>query len=256
MAALAILATTLGGCAQYIGTTASSFMRHAKQDTDPNLRHLAYARLADSKCYDDERQKAEAVALLSARLEQKKEPIITRAVICRSLGELQHPDGREALLKACDDEHPVIRAAACRALGKIGDPDDVPVLARVMAADSDSDCRIAAIEGLGTIRTVEPRVLETLADGMENPDPAIRLASYIALQKLTKKDLGPDAAGWKTLVAKLGNAKTDPIVEQAGAERIFPVRIQEKTPPAAAAVPASAGDAASPSSIGYPGMIP
>ena len=215
------LVSGLGGCSQFLGTTATSFMRHATQDQDPNTRHLAYARLADPRCYDNDLQKAEAISLLSIRLEERKEPVITRAVICRTLGELQNPEGRGALLKACDDEHPIIRAAACRALGKIGDPEDVPVLARVMAADTDSDCRIAAIEGLGSMRTAEARVLETLADGMENPDPAVRLTSYIALQKLTNKDMGPDSAGWKNLIAeRVGTRTNDPIIEKVSANAV------------------------------------
>jgi HEAT repeat protein len=205
------------GCSRYIGTTAGSFLRHARNDEDPNLRHLAYARLADPHCYDTEEQKAEAVKLLAGRLEERKEPVITRALICRTLGELRHLDGREALRHACDDEHPVIRAAACRSLGMIGQSEDGPVLARIMAADIDSDCRIAAIEGLGAMHTADDRVLETLADGMENADPSIRLASYVALQRLTKKDVGTGASAWKKLVADRSGSK-DPVVQQASKE--------------------------------------
>jgi len=92
-----------------------------------------------------------------------------------------------------------------------------------MAADSDGDCRIAAVEGLGTMQTVDTRVLQTLVDGMENPDPAIRLVSYVSLQKLTKKDMGPDSAGWKNLIAeRTGTNTSDPIVERAGRETVQP----------------------------------
>jgi HEAT repeat protein len=224
----------LGGCSRYIGTTAGSFLRHAREDRDPNLRHLAYARLADPHCYDDEEQKTEAVKLLASRLEERKEPVITRALICRSLGELRHPDGREALCHACDDEHPVIRAAACRSLGMIGRTEDAPVLARIMAADTDSDCRIAAIEGLGAMKAADNRVLETLADGMENPDPSIRLASYVAIQRLTNKDVGTDSAAWKHLVADRAKV-TDSVVQKASAET--PKTSSESAPKATTEAP-------------------
>ncbi|GIW88718.1 MAG: hypothetical protein KatS3mg108_3042 [Isosphaeraceae bacterium] len=190
----------LNGCAGGIGTTASSFLLRVRESNDPNVRHAAYARLADPNCYDDEGQKAEAARELAARLVARKEPLVTRAVICRTLGELRRPEGREALRKACDEAEPLIRAAACRALGKIGDPSDALVLARVMAADSDSDTRIAAIEALGSMPIEDVRILEVLVDGMENPDPGIRLASYQSLQRLIGKDLGPEAGPWRELV--------------------------------------------------------
>ena len=255
------LALTLGlcGCSRYIGTTAGSFLRHARDDRDPNLRHLAYAKLADPRCYDTEEQKTEAVKLLAERLEEKKEPVITRALLCRTLGELRHPDGREALRHACDDEHPVIRAAACRALGLIGNAEDGPVLARIMAADVDSDCRIAAIEGLGVMKTADNRVLETLAEGMENPDPSIRLSSYVAIQRLTKKDLGTDATAWKKLVADRAE-KSDPVVQKASSDGPTPGSNSDATPgddaPAATATPNSPAPTSSAGTTSPPATKP
>jgi HEAT repeat protein len=197
---LAVVLSIVSGCASGIGTTASSFLLRVRESKDPNLRHLAYAKLADPNCYDSDEQKVEAASELAGRLASRKEPLVTRAVICRTLGELRRPEGREALRKACDEPEPIVRAAACRALGKIGDPDDALLLARVMSADSDSDCRVAAIEGLGSMKASDPRILVVLVDGMENPDPGIRLASYQSLQRITGRDLGPEVEPWRNLV--------------------------------------------------------
>lgn len=192
----------LGGCANHLGTTSASFLKHAREDADPNRRHEAYAKLADLNCYDDEGQKAEAARFLASRLDEKSEPVVTRAVICRTLGELKQAEGRESLRRACDDPEAIVRVAACRALGSIGNPEDTSVLARIMAADVDPDCRIAATEGLGTMGAKDERVLQVLLDGMENPDPAIRAASYESLQRITGKNPGPEPAQWKAILAR------------------------------------------------------
>lgn len=201
----------LGGCATpYIGTTASSFMRRVREDKDPNLRSLAYERLADPSCYDNDEQRVEATRLLSLKLAEGREPTVVRAGICWSLGEIGRPEAREALLKAIDDQEPLIREAACRALGKVGTPADTVTLARVMAADSDPDCRIAAIEGIENFGEPDPRVEIVLVDALENPDPAIRLAAYQALQVTTHLDLGPDPQAWRDRSRPVPTGPTKP----------------------------------------------
>lgn len=190
----------LAGCANSIGTTASSFMHRVRDSPDPNIRHLAYSKLANQNCFDDEAQKAEAAKLLSRKLDERSEPVITRAVICRTLGEIGRPEAREALLRAILEPEPLIRAAACRALGKVGTAEDSVELAHAMMVDSDADVQIAAIEGIKELKNPDPRVIAVLVDNMESPDPAMRLASYEALQKLTHKDLGPNPKPWEQMV--------------------------------------------------------
>jgi HEAT repeat protein len=199
------------GCATHIGTTAASFMQKVKQSPDPNIRHLAYAKLAAPNCYDSEEQKGQAASLLSAALAQKHEPIASRAVICRTLGSLGRPEGREALLKAAEDEEPIVRAEACRALGRVGKPEDAAVLSRHMTADTNKDCQIAAIEGLGAIKAADPNVEILLVDGMEDEDPAVRVACLGALRSITGKDLGVEAGPWrKHAQARLPDPKVKP----------------------------------------------
>jgi HEAT repeat protein len=121
-------------------------------------------------------------------------------VICRTLGELHDPSSREPLMKAIGDPEGLVRSEACRALGKVGQPEDATVLARVMMVDSLEDCRIAAIEGLGTLKAKDPRIMQILVTAMEHDDPAMRLASLKALRNITGLDRGVDPAAWRDAV--------------------------------------------------------
>jgi hypothetical protein len=193
-AALAALA----GCSTYIGTTAKSFLKQARENPDPNIRYIAYAKLGSPRIYDSEAQKAEAVNTLVAKFEEGREPVAVRAVIIRSLGNLRDRRARGVVKKAIGDiENGVVRVEACRALGKVGLPEDAATLARVMSIDKLEDCRIAAIEGIGMLKTVEPRIYLMLIDGMDHADPAIRYECLESLRSLTGKDAGIDPAAWR-----------------------------------------------------------
>lgn len=194
---LSVLALAVTGCQTYIGTTAMSFLDHVRHDPDPNVRYLAYSKLASPNAYDSREQKSTAVRTLIEKYERGREPIATRAIICRTLGELRDPAARQLLIKAVSSPDAVIKIEACRALGKVGKPEDATVLAQVMALDNLEDARIAAIEGLAELKTSDPRILTMLVQSMDHEDPAIRLASLDALRKLTHKDFGTDPADWR-----------------------------------------------------------
>ena len=66
-----------------------------------------------------------------------------------------------------------------------------------MTVDPLEDCRIAAIEGIGSLKTHDPRVHHVLIDGMDHDDPAIRLSCYRSLKQITGKDLGNTPDGWR-----------------------------------------------------------
>jgi hypothetical protein len=200
LALLVSLPVVPTGCAQYIGTTARSFLNTIRNDPDPNVRYLAYSKLASRQCYDSAEQKAEAVKTLVEKLQGSREPTASRAVICRTLGELGDPNARDALIAAVSDTEGLVRVQACRALGKVGKPEDVTVLARIMAVDTLEDCRIAAIDGLGELRSKDARIMQMLVAGMEHEDPAIRLASLKALRNITNLDRGVDVAAWRDAV--------------------------------------------------------
>ena len=193
------------GCALLGPTTATSFLNQIEKSQDPNERHKAYQSLASPRCYDNEDQKAKAVKALMKGLEPGKEPLASRAVICRTLGSLGNPVAREPIIRLVRDPDPLIRAEACRSLGKIGRPEDATVLMQAMTLDTNPDCQVAAIEALGTLKASDPRTPGYLVQAMENDDPAIRLAAYESLRKVTGKDLGVKTEPWRTLIVASEN---------------------------------------------------
>jgi HEAT repeat protein len=221
-AAVAILAfANSPGCTTpYLGTTAASYLGKVRESRDPNVRYLAYSRLASPRCYDDDKQKDVAVKVLVENLQSEREPLATRAVICRTLGDLHRPEARDALIKATGDPDAVVRAEACRAIGKVGRSEDASLLARIMKVDTDGDCRIAAMEGLGDLKSNDPRIAALLVEGMEHENPAIRLASLKALRKITGKDLGVDPKPWRDEVQK--TARVDPVAPASKPETSAP----------------------------------
>lgn len=196
-----ILAGTTAGCGGvgFLGTTASSFLRHIRESDDPNVRYAAFTKLSDPHCFSDDAQKAEAVRVLIETLDRGEESVATQAAICRTLGSIGGPDALTVLRKAALADDPIVRAEACRALGRIGTTEDATLLARVMTTDVSRDCRIAAIESMGDLDAVDPRIGLILVEGMRNPDPAIRAASYQAIKAVTGVDLGFEVERWEEL---------------------------------------------------------
>jgi HEAT repeat protein len=195
MTALAILA----GCSTYIGTTPQSFLRQVRTNPDPNIRYLAYAKLGTPGLYDDPAVKSEVVETLITKLQQGREPVAIRAVIVHTLGDLGDRRARSTIVRVINDPNTeaVIKVEACRALGKVGRPEDSTILARIMTVDNLEDCRIAAIEGIGSLKTADPRIEQMLIEGMEHDDPAIRLACYRSLRQITGRDPGNNPAAWR-----------------------------------------------------------
>ena len=236
--AMAMVLLVGPGCANHIGTTATSFLKKIREEPDPNVRFLAYGKLASPNCYDSEEQKDEAVKTLIEKLEGGLEPVGTRALICYTLGELGKPAARDAIIKAVSDAEPIVRIEACRALGKVGREEDATVLARVMTVDTMEDCRIAAIDGLRDLKPNDPRIQMVLVSGMQHDDPALRLASLKALENITGKRLGVDAVAWQkglnleapTMIASEGAPTSDPAVKTAGTAQSTPA-VKQVYPP-------------------------
>jgi hypothetical protein len=194
-------AVALAGCATpFLGTTATSFLKRVRESKDPNTRYYAYAKLASSNCYENEAQKMVAVGVLGKNLVSSHEPQATKAVICRTLGELGRVEARPALLHAANDPDELVRGEAYRALGKVGAREDAVLLSQKTVTDTSGDCRIAAIDALGSLKPRDPRILVMLVQGMEDDDPAIRLSSVRALRTITGKDLGVEATPWRDFV--------------------------------------------------------
>jgi hypothetical protein len=207
---LIALAACLAGCGPYLGTTSASFLRNVEKNPDPNIRYLAYSKLASPKAYDTDEQREKAASILAHNLQQGREPTATRAMICRTLGAIGRKSALPALRMAVNDEESLVRAEACLALGKIGEPEDSLILARVMVTDNYVESRVAAIDGLGLLKPKDPRVLAMLIENMardEQVDGAkkgirskvgLTFATRQALTAITGKDYGDDFKKWKS----------------------------------------------------------
>ncbi len=68
---LLVYAVTLAGCTAWVGTTAKSFMSHVRNDPDPNVRYIAYTKLADPQAYDSPEEKDEAVRILDRKIRER-----------------------------------------------------------------------------------------------------------------------------------------------------------------------------------------
>ncbi len=190
------------GCQPYLGTTSASFMRYAN-NSDPNLRYLAYEKLGSPKAYDSVADQVKAAQYLSERLYRVGEPVASRANICRSMGTLGRKESLPALRRAVDDPEPVVRAEAIRALGFIGEHQDEKTLARLAALDTQPECRIAALDALGQIKASDPDVLTMLLEAMgPQSDAAMRFASHEALVKSFGKDFGVEVEAWRKEIQK------------------------------------------------------
>jgi hypothetical protein len=215
-ATLAALVLVLAsGCAQtqprlFGPTTAASFMNLIEKDPDPNVRYRAYQALGTQRVYDNSSQKARAARLLLSRLDPTREPLASRAAICRTLGVLGDPIARDALIRLVRDPDPQLKTEAIRALGQVGQPEDATVLMQIMTLDHDPDCKVAAIEGLGLLKIADPRTEGYLVQAMDDENPAIRLASLESLRKISGKDFGVQSEPWRKYILAKRNAPLPP----------------------------------------------
>ncbi len=206
---LAILSglTILNGCGIGHGLSPTEAAQAIQHEGDPNARYDLYRELANGsdKLEFEERQRL--VTTLVERLESANEPTSSLAMICRALGRLRDPAGREPLKTVIDARsETIVRAEACLALGRIGHPDDANTLARILVTDPDPAVQLKAIEGLQHMRPRDPRITQVLLDRLAGDrNPAIRLATLEALRALSGRDYGIDPEAWQQALAPTSN---------------------------------------------------
>jgi hypothetical protein len=127
------------------------------------------------------------------------------------------------ILASTNDDDPLVRAEACRALGRVGRPEDVTVLARIMILDAQFECKVAAIESLGNLKSTDRRILELMVAGMEHEQPVIRVSCLKALREITGKDLGIDALAWKKWLDETAPKPTTPAAKPDALPSIEPL---------------------------------
>lgn len=223
------LVTLAAGCRNPWNAGASTLMRDLETSQDPNVRYSTFERLGRA-AYTSDEERLQAARILLGSLESGKEPTAIRAVACRSLGLLHQSIARETLTKALDDSDPLVRGEACRALGEIGHKDDAVALTRLMAADTQFDCRLAATEAIAKIRSTDVRVLSALVDSLESEDPAMRQAAHQALVQVSGNDRGMVAKDWRGWVEAL-QGTSSPIATAAGPAQAASAPPQEPPSP-------------------------
>jgi len=111
--------------------------------------------------------------------------LVVRAAAARALGQAG-PPGREALLRALDDQDQVVVCTAVRSLGKVGDASVLPRLLPLASPGNPREVRRAALDSLGFIGI--PSALPVLAAAARESDPSIRLAASGALCRMPGED--------------------------------------------------------------------
>ena len=135
-----------------------------------------------------------------------REPIASRAIICRTLGELRHPRARPVLIKAVSSPDAVVKIEAGRALGKVGRAEDATVLCTGHDARQPGGCadrrdrRTGRAQDQRSANPVDARRI----DGKRGSGNPACLARRHATSDA--KDFGTDPADWRrelkpTLVA-------------------------------------------------------
>jgi hypothetical protein len=185
-------------------------MHQVERDPDPNVRYKAYQSLGKAAVYDDAEQRARAARLLVTKLDPRVEPLASRAVICRTLGEIGDPVARDSLIPPCHDSDPLIRAEAYCSLGKVGKPEDSTVLMQAMTLDRDDHCKAAAAEALGSLKQADPRTEGYLVRALDNDDPRIRYAALRSLRKISGKDFVSKQEPWRAYVLAKHGEKIEP----------------------------------------------
>jgi hypothetical protein len=133
------------------------------------------------------------IETLNRRLLEAAYPTFLAPAKGRERGWAQH-----ALLRALDDEDPLVRCEAAIALGRIGSTEATEPLLRKGLADNDWRVRLNAASALGLIR--DRRAVEPLIAVLrETPqDPSVVNAVKFALREITGNDFGASYVNWKS----------------------------------------------------------
>lgn len=135
---------------------------------------------------------------------------VIRLEATRALGKIPGSVADRALAAALEDPEADIRVAAVQSLGKRPATVAVPLLRNTIGSDLDKQVRAAALRQLGTFEG--EGVLESLALGLNEEDPALRYLAMQSLENVTDADLGPNITAWREYL-NLGSP-TSPALDQ------------------------------------------
>jgi hypothetical protein len=133
-------------------------------------------------------------AELAQRLMSESDPLLRERIVM-ALTPLAAPAATDALRQAVQDKNHAVRLRAVRAWENRPAAEAVPVLAEVLASDTNTDVRLAATRALGQFK--DPAAVRPLSVALEDSDPALQFRAVQSLKKITNRDLGADLTAWR-----------------------------------------------------------
>ncbi len=180
----------------------------------PHEKIERYQKLAASGRRKPAEEKEKLAQQLATEIRETKDPIL-RTHIVQALEVLPSPTGAKVLQAAISDEDEYVRLVAVKGLSAQGGTDNTRALARVVESEKDLAVRMAAIRGLGNLKT--PEAVTALAIALDDPNPAIVDSTIDSLEIATGKYYARDAKVW----AEVARGSDLPQKERSIAERLF-----------------------------------
>lgn len=128
---------------------------------------------------------------------RESDPLL-RFEMVRAAGVCRAESARLLVAAALNDADTDVRVAACEVLGGWGGAESASQLQAVLAGDPDLQVRLAAARALGQSSTES--AVASLAQALEDRDPAMQYQAVRSLERLTGQRFGNDVNQWRQFV--------------------------------------------------------
>jgi len=200
-----VLVIALAGTAGCTGLDVAFSRLRGQETTDvvpgvpsPAEKTATLAKIRERASWADPAEQEQLSTQLAAAFGEEPDPAI-RAEIARAAAGYRTEAAAALLRTALGDPVADVRIAGCRALGqRPGDAEAVTLLSGVLAADMDTDVRMAAVAALG--ETGDRTAIPALGEALEDRDPAMQYRAVQALRQVSGEDLGNDVNQWRQYV--------------------------------------------------------
>ena len=168
--------------------------------------HQQIEELQDIRVAAEELSPQEQMAHLEtfARLLQNTRNPSLAIEVVRTLSEFSIPEAHRLLEQISAEGDNDVRSAVCRAWANRGGQASLASLLKVYKSDTEFDVRLAAVRGLGKFR--EPDALKTLAEALEDANPAMQFRAIQSLKDSTGEDFGDNLPAWREYLQRRGFA--------------------------------------------------
>ncbi len=161
---------------------------------DPQEQIRALDELRSNAPYYAAVEHTQITGELSKLYYRLRQPYLKQAVL-QTLAVFPGPQAEQTLSDGLSDAAPVVRIAACRAWASRGGSAAAAALRTAFTQEDNLDVRLQAARALGQLGGEQ--AVETLALGLDDPDPAIQYRSMLALNKATGFGIRPDVIAWR-----------------------------------------------------------